>query len=538
MDLFFKKALATLPDDIKSNAITKKLCEEVDRIKNGGQVDSGVFNDIKNVEKLTPQYASLEYGYKSNLGDYRFLFMALRAFRGFDAINEDDYYGLTLGKYNAKDTINPISMVILGANGSGKTSLYSAIELLTLGDVSVAIKRQYIETGLLHDFLQNIKSKEELKAVLCTCSSYSESDFLKPLGGIIDELDCSAFFCSESDVNIFEIDGGNIEWYIDDLLGLDEIDTAISIINIANIKLREKYESFSAEQKNLSASLIDETNKAKEIEDLLNGLKDQELSLSEPLLPFDSTGRAEYREEKRNIRRLINDTTQKLDIANAEIKKIKDILDGNPSDYLRTAMDTLNTIKICIQTSKTKLKCDIMPSVEELLWEIFSNHLDENEGICFNHKKVSYMENGEEKIAYIMDGLLMSENTGEEIDPRLYFNNFRFKLYITSLRAAIAIHLMKHHDMCFPLVFDDVFDSSDFRNRTLIKDFIKSIALTYDRVIGKNKKDKLQIIFFTQDEMLASGVFDGLHKSKNPAKMVRLFSKKDSDQDDDCPFLK
>ncbi len=143
------------------------------------------------------------------------------------------------------------------------------------------------------------------------------------------------------------------------------------------------------------------------------------------------------------------------------------------------------------------------------------------------------MENGEEKIAYIMDGLLMSENTGEEIDPRLYFNNFRFKLYITSLRAAIAIHLMKHHDMCFPLVFDDVFDSSDFRNRTLIKDFIKSIALTYDRVIGKNKKDKLQIIFFTQDGMLASGVFDGLHKSKNPAKMVRLFSKKDSDQDDD-----
>ena len=341
------------------------------------------------------------------------------------------------------------------------------------------------------------------------------------------------FSASESDVNIFEIDGGNIEWYIDDLLGLDEIDTAISIINIANIKLREKYESFSAEQKNLSASLIDETNKAKEIEDLLNGLKDQELSLSEPLLPFDSTGRAEYREEKRNIRRLINDTTQKLDIANAEIKKIKDILDGNPSDYLRTAMDTLNTIKICIQTSKTKLKCDIMPYVEELLWEIFSNHLDENEGICFNHKKVSYMENGEEKIAYIMDGLLMSENTGEEIDPRLYFNNFRFKLYITSLRAAIAIHLMKHHDMCFPLVFDDVFDSSDFRNRTLIKDFIKSIALTYDRVIGKNKKDKLQIIFFTQDEMLASGVFDGLHKSKNPAKMVRLFSKKDSDQDDD-----
>ena len=81
-------------------------------------------------------------------------------------------------------------------------------------------------------------------------------------------MDCSAFFCSESDVNIFEIDGGNIEWYIDDLLGLDEIDTAISIINIANIKLREKYESFSAEQKNLSASLIDETNKAKEIEDL------------------------------------------------------------------------------------------------------------------------------------------------------------------------------------------------------------------------------------------------------------------------------
>lgn len=28
-------------------------------------------------------------------------------------------------------------------------------------------------------------------------------------------------------------------------------------------------------------------------------------------------------------------------------------------------------------------------------------------------------------------------------------------------------------------------------------------------------------------------MFDGLHKSKNPAKMVRLFSKKDSDQDDD-----
>ena len=45
-----------------------------------------------------------------------------------------------------------------------------------------------------------------------------------------------------------------------------------------------------------------------------------------------------------------------------------------------------------------------------------------------------------------------AENTGEEMILRLYFNNFRvLKAHITSLRAAIAIHLMKHHDMCFPV---------------------------------------------------------------------------------------
>lgn len=540
MNLFFKKTLAALPDDIKLNSITKKLCEEVDRIKNGGQFDYDVFNDIKNVEKLTPQYASLEYGYTSDLGDHRFLFMALRAFRGFNAINEDDYYGLTLGKNDNENTIEPVSMVILGMNGSGKTSLYSALELLALGEVSVAKKRQYDKTrrydeshGLLYDFLQNVNSSEKLKAVLCTCSSYIESDPVKSLGGIFENLYCGAFFCSESDVNIFEMKGGRIDLYIEGLLGLEEIDIAISIIDNANKKLSDLYESFSTEQKNFSALIIDETIKAKEIEEILNELKGREQSLIEPLQPFDSPKRTDYRNAKRAIRGLINENTQKLDKANAEIKRIQDAMESNPSDYLKTTMETLNVIKSCIQTSKTKLKCEILPSVEELLWEIFRYHLDENEGIRFNHKKISYIENGVEKIAEIMDGQLMLDRTGEKLDPRLYFNNFRFKLYITSLRAAIAIHLMKHYDMSFPLVFDDVFDSSDFNNRALINEFIESVALTYDRVIGNNKKGGLQIIFFTQDEMLASGVLDGLRNSRKSAKMVRLFNKKYSDKNDD-----
>lgn len=77
-----------------------------------------------------------------------------------------------------------------------------------------------------------------------------------------------------------------------------------------------------------------------------------------------------------------------------------------------------------------------------------------------------------------------------------------------SLKCALVCCAMKIYDKAFPLVIDDIFDSSDFSHRADIDYYFKNMIEKYREVM--DERFPIQIIFFTQDELIGEGVEKGL----------------------------
>lgn len=102
----------------------------------------------------------------------------------------------------------------------------------------------------------------------------------------------------------------------------------------------------------------------------------------------------------------------------------------------------------------------------------------------------------------------LNRNTIGEVSPRKYLNTFRFKLYCVALKVSLCICCSKLYGIEFPLVIDDVFDSSDFNNRERIRDFIRHLFQSYSELLPG--KHPLQLLFFTQDDVIGDSVFRGI----------------------------
>lgn len=99
-------------------------------------------------------------------------------------------------------------------------------------------------------------------------------------------------------------------------------------------------------------------------------------------------------------------------------------------------------------------------------------------------------------------------------NPRQIYNNFTFRIYCTAVKIAFACTAMRVHRINFPIVIDDIFDGSDFENRSHIRNFVDSLAANYARTPDAASYP-LQIILLTQDELVAEGFHDGL-RLNNP----------------------
>lgn len=123
-----------------------------------------------------------------------------------------------------------------------------------------------------------------------------------------------------------------------------------------------------------------------------------------------------------------------------------------------------------------------------------------------------------------MKATLKSAGVGMEardIEPRIYFNTFRFKLFCVVLKVAIAVGVKKIYGENWPIVIDDVFDSSDFNNRSRMDRFIERIVELHNGCIDKNRFP-LQLILFTQDDLIGEAVYRGLNRSGLKARISRI----------------
>ncbi len=91
--------------------------------------------------------------------------------------------------------------------------------------------------------------------------------------------------------------------------------------------------------------------------------------------------------------------------------------------------------------------------------------------------------------------------------PAWYLNSFRFKLYVIALKISLAFWYMQKNRCIIPIAIDDVFNANDFDNSIHLQQFVHSIYEVYnDKVCPRIS---LQLILLTHDEIILNAFQKG-----------------------------
>lgn len=103
--------------------------------------------------------------------------------------------------------------------------------------------------------------------------------------------------------------------------------------------------------------------------------------------------------------------------------------------------------------------------------------------------------------------------------PEKYLNTFRYKLYCMTLKMAIAFAVKKFYQINFPLVIDDIFYSSDFAHRSMVRDFFWHLFDKHKEIFNNND---LQVIFLTHDDIIIESAYRGICDATGCSDVERL----------------
>ncbi len=111
--------------------------------------------------------------------------------------------------------------------------------------------------------------------------------------------------------------------------------------------------------------------------------------------------------------------------------------------------------------------------------------------------------------------IIYKDVNGNEVStkPRDYLNSFRYKLFNMTLKIAMAFSAMRLNKIIHPIIFDDVFYSSDFENRNRIEEFIARTYEAYEKFVREDNKNcpDLQLIFLSHDDIIVDAIRGGIH---------------------------
>lgn len=148
--------------------------------------------------------------------DYRIKEMSFRHFRSIP-IAKDGVYGLRFTNQEGE----PVSVFLVGSNGAGKTTIYSAFERHYLSDTSLSKEKSLEERKVLtfgFGQLEGIDSSVPTLTVRTMSNEVKEEHLDK------QESYCSpAPFCSEYDLTQLGVHGGDLSDYILSQLGYDNL---------------------------------------------------------------------------------------------------------------------------------------------------------------------------------------------------------------------------------------------------------------------------------------------------------------------------
>lgn len=591
----YKVASRTIPHNQFAKAI-------YNRFKNAGDnvdVESWELLEIPLDEKT--QLEEFDLARIERNKDYRFLYLYLKGFRKFPSPAGDEFYGIPFCNVN-NGKYTPESTLLQGGNGTGKTSVFGAMEYLFTGKMSAAYKQGFQTQARLNDFIPfaggkfdglDINVITQAMPFGISLNEAQQKDFLR--------LCLLPFFCSEYDVDKVVEEG--IDKFVYEQMGYtlarkiiwklgEELKNASKRYESLEEKTTEGIESLIGDLDkkvvmygNLKSSFFSFASNVSNKSDLKLKLKElndffskkfvqkpaNELSDDEKALIKD-----DLIEEKKWLRSIIGriSTSQYLYQLYPQIIKALNPKSGKSDEFpnlskvkkenLNQILDEFNYarasfLQIVNELINENEIPDIAASVNnyEAFLQSLSNDLQQAEnrkqntikvlGVMDNRKVYDEFLNAYKTEVYgalnnltlgsrelvnevmkmfTMDDEEMNmdfdENSGEfkmnisfrredgkkfPFSPEKYLNTFRFKLFCMTLKMAIAFAMKRFYKFNFPIVIDDVFYSSDFAHRSMVKDFFRLLFLRHGKLFDK---EGLQVILLTHDDVVIEAAFRGI----------------------------
>ncbi|MBD9177566.1 MAG: hypothetical protein EGP82_00035 [Odoribacter splanchnicus] len=362
--------------------------------------------------------------------------------------------------YKGKHEEKPESLVLLGRNGVGKSSIFDVMEWILTNKIGECSQRNYNNP---QSYLEHITMKKNITVLQepsCSLLRKDSGEYCACL---------SNSFISEYDVNHIgqlaftkdEIDPEhpndlNLHAYIARTLSyLEHYNVVYQLIkiksNLDNVRneVRKNKDELAKKLANIQANVVEVVRKQGEGTDFL------EQSLNDAYYaPDDATQEMEKWQYAGDL--IINCFEEVLDKYN---KWYVEIINTR-------FIDIVKYINIIMKKVEPNESCEVVSEIEG---------------------------------PYLYIGLKV-DGKEECFSPRKYYNTFRFKLFCMSLKAALAFCAQRLHHVNTPLILDDVFYASDFDNRILVKNFFMQLYRMHFELL--DVKYPLQIICFTHDELI------------------------------------
>lgn len=221
---------------------------------------------------------------------------------------------------------------------------------------------------------------------------------------------------------------------------------------------------------------------------LLNELNDNQI------IGINKVKEVEYR---------IRQTKETLILKSKQLTKLKE--EENSLSKDKEAVDQIkkeaNEILLLINKEISEIINNTIKPMEDTLVTAMKPFI-EKDNLCV---QVIFTKKNDSSTMFTIK--LINTDTNDIINPKEYFNNFRYKMFCSTIAIGISLASRKISGINLPLVLDDEFFASDISNRAAFESYLENIILLY-RKITPNMP--FQFIIFTQDEMIFEAAKDAI----------------------------